>query len=163
MADSQGLDPALLAERQGDEETELNQLRLTEVEMQLFPKGVVGEVRVPRDRARPGERRLLPLVEPIGCIKLEQLEVLLLGEASLSGPDRTLSASVLAVDRFRDVNAAKLLDLMVANPVAKDGIPRFRERPEHIGNVRANRLALGTRRPVLARMLEIARELRVRD
>jgi hypothetical protein len=37
VADTQGLDPALLAAREGDEKAELDQLRLTEEPMEPLP------------------------------------------------------------------------------------------------------------------------------
>jgi hypothetical protein len=42
VADAQCLDPALLAQRQPDEEAQLDQLRIGEVRVQLLPQRVVG-------------------------------------------------------------------------------------------------------------------------
>ena len=71
--------PALLAERQPDHAAQLDQLGLTEVRVQAVPERVVG-VHPPRDRLGVRERRLLPVVEAVRALEVEQLVVLALDE-----------------------------------------------------------------------------------
>ena len=54
MVDAEGFDPALLAEGEADEKTEFDQLRSGKMLMQFCPERVVGNVRVPSDRAGVG-------------------------------------------------------------------------------------------------------------
>ena len=79
MADIEGADPALLAEREGDEEAQLDQLRLGEVLVELRPEGVVGQRRVEENRLGVGQRDLLALAEPLRLAEVEQVGVLVLG------------------------------------------------------------------------------------
>lgn len=65
MTNPQRLDPSLLTAGQGDEESQLNQLRLGEMRVQLLPELVVSNARIPQDGARVAERRLLAVVEPV--------------------------------------------------------------------------------------------------
>ena len=60
VTDSQRLDPALLSQGQPDEKTELNQFLGGKVLMQLLPQRVVSNFRIPDNRARIGQRDLLP-------------------------------------------------------------------------------------------------------
>lgn len=60
MTYSQRLDPALLSQGEPDEKTELNQFLSRKVLMQLFPKCVVGNFRIPDNRAGIGQRDLFP-------------------------------------------------------------------------------------------------------
>jgi hypothetical protein len=62
VADPERLDPALLAEGQGDEVAKLDDLVVGEVLPQAREDGVVGVARRPDEVARVGERRLLALV-----------------------------------------------------------------------------------------------------
>jgi hypothetical protein len=98
VADAQRLDPALLAAGEGDEKAELDELSLAEVLVQLLPESVVGDPGVPDDRARVGERGLLAFGEAIRVLEMQELFVLLLGDGLLSRPDRSLDASILALD-----------------------------------------------------------------
>ena len=113
------------------------------------------------DGACPPQGGFLSFVEGVRGLKLEQLEVLLFCKAFLSGPDRSLIASVAAIYGLGDVHAAHLLDRVVAHAVSKDGIPSLGEGAQHRRYVRPDRLALGPRGPVNAGVLEIAGELRV--
>ena len=61
VTDAQGLDPALLAEGQGDEKPEFDQFRNAKVLVQLLPKRVVSDVGVPDDRAGVGQRDFFAL------------------------------------------------------------------------------------------------------
>jgi hypothetical protein len=98
VADAQRLDPALLAAGEGDEKAELDQLSLAEVLVQLLPESIVGDAGVPDNRARVRERGLLALGEAIRVLEMQELLVLLLGDGLLSRPDRSLDASILALD-----------------------------------------------------------------
>jgi hypothetical protein len=77
VADSQRLDPALLAESKRYEETQLDQLFFAEMLVKLGPQPVVGQLGIPDDGTRPHQGRLLPPRELVGALELEQLEVLL--------------------------------------------------------------------------------------
>jgi hypothetical protein len=98
VAYAQRLDPALLAAREGDEKAQLDELSLGEVLVQLLPERVVGDPGVPDDGARVGERDLLSFGEAIRLLEMQELLVLLLGDGLLSRPDRSLDASILALD-----------------------------------------------------------------
>jgi hypothetical protein len=63
VADAECLDPALLPQREGNEEAELDELGFAEVPVERLPQRVISEIRVPDDGARPAQRRLLPFVE----------------------------------------------------------------------------------------------------
>lgn len=65
VADSQCLDPALLAAGEGNEEAQLHQLWFGEMLMELCPQGLTGDLCVPQNRARVTERSLLPLGVPV--------------------------------------------------------------------------------------------------
>ena len=108
VADTQGLDPALLAAGEGDEKAELDQLILGEEPVQPLPEGVVGDPSVPNDGARVGERRLLAFSEAVRVLEVQELLVLLFSDALLSRPDRSLDASILALDGFGYVHTAEL-------------------------------------------------------
>ena len=159
VTDAEGLDPALLPQSQRDEEAQLHELLLAEVAMQLGPQRVVRQVRVPQDCAGPPQGGFLAFVEGVRGLKLEQLEVLIFCETFLSGPDRSLIASVAAIDGLRNVDAAHLLDRVVADAVSKNGIPSLGEGAQHRRHVRPDGLALGPRGPVDAGVLEITGEL----
>ena len=159
MPDAQRLDPALLAAGEGDEKAELDELSLAEMRMQLLPKHVVGDPGVPDDGARVGERDLLAFCEAIRVLEIQELFVLLLGDRLLSRPDRSLDASILALDGFGHVDAAELFEGVVANPVAERQLPGLRERADDRRHMRADGLALGTGRPVQSRVFEVALDL----
>ena len=137
VPDAQRLDPALLAARQRDEEPKLHQLRLAEVPVQPLPERVVGDSSVPDDGARVGERRFLAFGETIRVLEVQELFVLLFGDGLLSRPDRSLYASILAFDGFGHVDAAKLLEGVIADAVAEGELPRLREGADdgrHVGS-----------------------------
>jgi len=79
VADAERLDPALLAVGERHEIAELDDLLLAEVPAQAFPERIVGALRVPDERARVEQRRLLALVVPIRALEFEQLVVVVLG------------------------------------------------------------------------------------
>ena len=125
VSDAECLDPALLAAREGDEEAELHQLILAEMLVQPRPELVIGDTRVPDDRARVGERGFLALVEAIRVLEVQELFVLCFSNYLLSRPDRSLDASILAFDGFGHVDAAELFQGVVANSVAERKLPRL--------------------------------------
>ena len=63
MPDAERLDPPLLPQGQCDEEPELDELGNREVRVELFPQRIVGDLRIPDDRARIGQRDFLALAE----------------------------------------------------------------------------------------------------
>src|SRR4051794_14038383 len=137
--------PALLAERQADRAAELDELGLAEVRVHPIPEGVVG-LEPPGDRLGVGERRLLALVEALGCLEVQEVVVLRLLQALLTPLLRALVAAVLALHRARDVDAAQLLDRVVAHAVVEEVAPAVREEPERGRHVRPDRRALRPRR-----------------
>jgi hypothetical protein len=161
VAYAQRLDPTLLAAREGDEEAEFDQLRLAEMRVQLLPERIVGDPRVPDDGARVGERGLLAFGEAIRVLEMQELFVLLLGDGLLSRPDRSLDASILALDGFGHVDPAELFEGVVANPVAESQLPCLRERPDDCRHMRSDGLALGTRRPMEPGVFKVTLDLRV--
>src|SRR5262245_6278484 len=128
---------------------------------QLRPQRLVGDVRVPHDRARVRQRHLLALGEPGRFGEIQEVVVLLFRQPLPSGLDGALYASVFALDRLRDVHAAELLDRVIADALAKRQLPGLGEGADHTRIVGANRLALRTRRSLAARALEVAENLRV--
>ena len=60
VAEAQSFDPALLPEGERYEKAELNEFFSRKVQMQLFPECVIGNVRIPDDRARIGQREFFP-------------------------------------------------------------------------------------------------------
>ena len=125
MADTQCLDPALLAERQRYEKSQLDELGIREVTVQLLPQGLIGNIGIPDDRAGVRERHFLPLGEFIRGLKIEELIVILLRQSLPSSLDGSLHASIFAVDRFRHVNPAHFLEFMIDDAVAKRKVPRL--------------------------------------
>ena len=163
VADSQRLDPALLPQGEPDEEAQLDQLRVCEMAVEPLPQGVVRDRGVPDNRAGIGQCRFLPIGEFIGVLEVQQPGVLLFGDTSLSGPDRPLDPSILAVDRLRDIDPAEFLDAVVEDPGAEGGLPGLREGADDGWNVGADRLALRPRRALEPRVLQVAEDLGVCD
>jgi hypothetical protein len=163
VPDAEGLDPPLLPEGERDEEAQLDELRNREEPVELLPQRLVGDVGIPDDRARVGQRRLLARAELLGVRERQQLVVLLFGQAFPSALDGALDASVVARDRFRDVDPTELLHGVVEGTVPERQIPRLREGADDGGIVRADRLALGTGRALTARQVEIAEDLGICD
>src|SRR5215469_25534 len=127
--------PALLAERQGDEAAELHELRLAEMTVQPIPQRVVVG-QVPRDRLGVGKSRLLTAVEPVRALEVHQLVVLSLSESLLSGLHGSLVAAVFAFHRPRDVHPAQFLDPVIAHTLPEDFAPRTSEAPKAGWDVR---------------------------
>ena len=163
MPDAERLDPSLLPEGEGDEEPELDELGHGEVLVEPLPERGVSDLRIPNDGARVGERDLLASAELVGVGEAQQLVVLLFGEPFPSPLDGALDASVVALDGFRDVDAAELLDGVVEDAMAKRLVPRLRERVDDGRVVRADRLALGPRRSFATRQLQVAEDVRISD
>src|ERR1041384_364216 len=163
MADAERLDPALLPERQCDEKAELDQLRDAEVLVQFCPQRVVGDIGVPDDGAGIGQRGLLALGEFVRRAEVQEFVVLPFRQSFPSSLDGSLHASIFAVNRFRDVNAAKLLQRMIDDAVSESQIPRLGERANDVGIVRPDRLALGARRAFALRAIEVPSDLGVGD
>jgi hypothetical protein len=161
VANSQCLDPTLLAERNTDEIAELNKLRLAEMFVQPRPQSIVRKIRVPHNRARPQQRRFFPLAEFVRRFKLQQFQIFFFCQPSLSRPDRALVPSIIATDGLRNVYAAQFFHFMRANPVAEHRIPRPRKRSQNIGNMRANQLAFRTRRAMQPRVFDVSGKLRL--
>jgi hypothetical protein len=65
MANTEGLDPALLPKRERDEVPELDDLLLAEVRAQSQDQGTIDAGRVPNQMARVKERDLLAVVEAV--------------------------------------------------------------------------------------------------
>lgn len=86
---------------------------------QLRPQRVVGNIRVPDNSARISQRRLLPFGKFVGTLKIKKLVVLGFGESLPPTLDGSLNASILAVDRFGNIDAAHLLDLVLQDTVSK--------------------------------------------
>jgi hypothetical protein len=61
VAQVEGLDPLLLAKRQGHEIAQLHQLGVGEVPVQLLPQRIVGRLGIEDDGLGVGQRRLLAL------------------------------------------------------------------------------------------------------
>src|SRR5271165_4985422 len=96
MLDADGLQEALLAERQRDEVPELDELWLSEVLVEAAPELVVGQAWVPRDGHRPGQRRTLTVIEALRRLEVQNVVDLRLRGALLPGQLGTLAAAVLA-------------------------------------------------------------------
>ena len=92
VADIEGLDPALLAEGEADEESELDYLGSVKCRCSCSRDGVIREGGVPDDGAGIGERGLFALAEFVRLFEMQQSGVLRLRNAPRSRPDRTLHA-----------------------------------------------------------------------
>ena len=130
VVDAEGFDPALLAEGETDEKTELDQLGNGEVLMKFFPERVVSDVGIPSDGAGVSQRNFFSFGELVRVGEVQELVVLLFGEAFPSALDGALDPSVVAVDRLRDVDAAQLLHRVVEDAVPERQVPRLRERAD---------------------------------
>src|SRR5918995_576504 len=139
--------PRLLAEREPDHAAQLDELGLAEVRVEALPERVVGRAG-PDDRLRVRERGLLALAVRVGRLEVQQLVVLALDEPALPTGLGALVAAVLALDAAGYVDAAELLERMVDDAVAEQGIPRVGKEPERRRHVRANGRALRPRRPL---------------
>ena len=74
--------------------------------MEFFPERIISDSGIPRDRAGVGQRDFFPLGELVRIGKVEQLVILFFSEALPSSLDGALYASIFALNRFRDVDAA---------------------------------------------------------
>lgn len=106
MLDAQGFDPTLLAKSQADKKAELDQFRDGEVLVKFFPKRVVGDVGIPGDRAGVGQRDFLALGKLVRVGEVQKLVVFRFREPLPSSLDGALHASIFALNRFGNVNAA---------------------------------------------------------
>ncbi len=61
VAEAQSFDPALLPQGERDEEAQLNEFFSGEVPMQFFPECIIGNFRIPDNRAGIGQRDFFPL------------------------------------------------------------------------------------------------------
>ena len=61
MSDPQCLDPALLSEGERDEKAEFDEFFSRKMPMEFFPECVIGNFRIPDNRARIGQRDFFPL------------------------------------------------------------------------------------------------------
>src|SRR5262245_37438527 len=153
--------PALLAQRQPDHATELDQLGFVEVLVHALPERVIGR-GVPGDRLGVGERGLLALVVALRFLELEQVpDVVLDQRAARRRLDRALVAAVLAFHRARDVEAAQLLDRVIEHAVPEDVPPGIGEEPEARPDVGADRRALRPRRALALAALHLLAHLGV--
>ena len=107
MLDAEGFDPALLAEGEADKKTEFDQFRNREVAVQLRPQLVIRDVCVPNDRTGVSQRDFFPFGEFVGIGEVEEFVVLRFDETSPSSLDGALHASILTIDRLRDVDSAQ--------------------------------------------------------
>jgi len=146
-----------------DEEAELDQFGDREVAVKLGPQGIVGDVGIPDDCACIGERRLLPGAEFFRVGEVQQLVVLLFGEALPSSLDGALDASIFAIDGFGHINPAQFLERVIHDAVAKRQFPCLGEGPEYIRVVRPDRLALGPGRPFATAPLQLLKHRGIGD
>jgi hypothetical protein len=163
VTDADGLQEALLAERQRNEMAELDELRLGEMLVQPTPELVVRHAGVPGDGHRPGECGALAVIEPPGGLEVQDLVDLRLGGALLPGQHRALAAAVLAFNGLGDVEPAELLDRVIGHPLPEEGLPGIVERLHDRGVVQPDRLALRSWRAKQARTLHDRRELGIGD
>lgn len=83
------------------------------------PQRVVRDIGVPDDRACVSKRCLLLFAKFVGTLKIKKLVILGFGESLPPTLDGSLNASILAVDRFGNIDAAHLLDLVLQDTVSK--------------------------------------------
>lgn len=145
MADPESLDPTLLAAGQGDEESEFHQFRFAEVLVEVCPQVLIGDFGIPEDRTGVPERRLIPLREPVGILKLQEIVVVRLGESILSSLDRSLDPSIFTGDRFGNVDPTQLFDLMVEDSIKEGGAPCLGKGMQDRRYVRSDGLTFGAR------------------
>src|SRR5439155_3873822 len=92
-------------------------------------------------------------------LESEKLGVVVLGQALFPPTEGALRASVLALDRLRDVDAAELLQRMLDDAAPEDPVPGMHECLRDRGNVEADRLGLRSRCADATRLLQVAHEL----
>ena len=73
MTDAERFDPALLAEREADEEAQLHQLGNRKMLVQPPPQRVVGDVGIPGDGAGVAKRDFFSFRELVRRRKVEQI------------------------------------------------------------------------------------------
>src|SRR5262245_43239448 len=112
--------------------------------MQPLPERVVA-VEVPGDRLGVSERGLLALAVARRLLEVEQVHHVILDYAGAGGLDRALVAAVIALHRARHVQAAQLLDGVVAHAAVEEIAPGVRECPERRRHMRAHCRALRAR------------------
>ena len=78
VPDAECLDPALLPEREGNKEAQLDQFRNREKTMELLPQRAVGDLGIPDDSAGVGQGSLLTLRECLRIYKVQEFIILLL-------------------------------------------------------------------------------------
>jgi hypothetical protein len=159
MADAECLDPALPAGDVADERAELDELRLAEVCVELRPELVIGTGGVPADRIRVAKRDPFAVGEERrGLVVVEPGQLVLAGdllEISVpSRPDGSLVASVAALERLRNAEAAELLQVDVDDATLEQPLPRVDERAQHLWLLRADGLDLRARRALQHRFAE---------
>ena len=161
VLDVERAQPSLLAHGQRDEVADLDQLRLAEVLVQPRPEFLVDR-QVPGDRLGVGEGGLLLVAVLRGRLEIDQvLGVVLDHRAGVGGLDRALVAAEFAQHRARHIEPAQLLDAVIGDPGVEHVAPRVGERPEHRGDVGADRLALRPRRAVALAAFQLGEHGRV--
>ncbi len=93
--------------------------------VELLPKHVIRNIGVPDNSACVGERYLLSLSKFVRSLKVKKLVVFGLGESLPSTLDGPLDPSILTVDRFGNVDAAHLLNLVFQDAVSECEVPRL--------------------------------------
>ena len=162
VLDVEGAQPPLLAHGQRDKIADLDQLGLAEMFVQASPEPVVGG-EIPGDGFGISERRLLALVIAARALEIDEVAVIVLNEPLGRCFDRPLVAAEFAKDGSRHIDAAKLLDGVISDPVLEDVPPTVCERPEHRRHMRADGLALRPRRALARAPVKLGKHCRVID
>jgi hypothetical protein len=100
VPDTERLDPPLLPEGECDKEPQFHQFGHGEMLVQFHPKRVVGNIGVPDNGARVGQRYLLTCGELRRTLELEKLAILIFAKTFPPSLDGSLDTSVLALNRL---------------------------------------------------------------
>src|SRR6202158_5729820 len=145
MLDVQRFEPTLLTHGEAHEGSELDQLGLAEIGVQPLPQRMNG-LEAPDDRLGICQSRSFPRTVPLRRLEIHQIQIVFFDQPGPSRLHRALISAVLALDRLGDIDAAKLLDAVIEDPVAERIAPGIGEGPEDGGHVGADGLALWRRR-----------------
>jgi hypothetical protein len=90
----------------------------------------------------------------VRVLEAEEFVVVGFGETLPSSLDGPLDPSVIAFNRFGDVDAAQFFEGMIDDPVEECRVPRVREGMQYGRDMRPDRLALGPGSAVQAAVLD---------
>src|SRR4029079_9382801 len=95
--------------------------------------------------------------------KVQKLVIFVFGEALPSSLDGALHASILALNRLRNVDATELSQSMIDNTVAQCELPGLRKSTDRIRHVSTHGLTFRSGSALAASAFEISSDFRIAD